>query len=178
MAAGNQQGSTFESGERDLAAYLQKSKINELENQIEDNSFDLEELKERLAYLQKQEKETLEEMYSSVRSAARISPAVLISGAYQTGTPDPSAATFRKATGEPLPAKSGAGCQSIRWTAEYGVSSDAALNRFYVYRGRAAPSAGPTRPDPGRNIGLHRRIAQLEKATGNLRKKARDEAVR
>ena len=57
--------------ERDLAAYLQTSRINELQNQIEDNSFELEELKERLAYLQKQEKEARRTCIHPVRSAAR-----------------------------------------------------------------------------------------------------------
>lgn len=165
--------------ERDLAAYLQKSKINELENQIEDNSFDLEELKERLAYLQKQEKETLEEMYSSVRSAARYRRQYYYPGAYQTGTPDPSAATFPEGNwGADSSPNQGQVANPYAGQPNTGVSSDAALNRFYVYRGRARRQQDQLDQIRAEISGLHRRIAQLEKATGNLRKKARDEAVR
>ncbi len=165
--------------ERDLAAYLQTSKINEFENQIEDNSFELEELKERLAYLQQQEKEALEDMYSSVRSAARYRRQYYYPGAYQTGTPDPSAATFPEGNwGADSSPNQGQVANPYAGQPNTGVSSDAALNRFYVYRGRARRQQNQLDQIRAEISGLYRRIAQLEKATGDLRKKASDEAVR
>jgi len=165
--------------ERDLAAYLQASKINEFENQIEDNSFELEELKERLAYLQKQEKEALEDMYSSVRSAARYRRQYYYPGAYQTGTPDPSATTFPEGSwGADSSPNQGQVANPYAGQPDSGISSDAALNRFYVYRGRARRQQDQLDQIRAEISGLYRRIAQLEKATGNLRKKASDEAVR
>lgn len=80
---------------RDLVEYEQAGRIAELQDQLEDGSGELEELQERLAYLQKQEKEALEGMYSSVRSAARYRRQHYYPGAYQTRAPR----LFRKAAG-------------------------------------------------------------------------------
>lgn len=164
---------------QDLAEYLQAGKLADMQTQIEDNSAELEELQERLAYLQQQEKEVLENMYSSVRSAARYRRQHYYPGAYQTGTPDPSATTFPEGSwgGDNTPTQ-GQIANPYSGQPNTGISSDAALNRFYVYRGRANRQQDQLSQIRAEISGLQRRIAQTEKATRTLREKASNEAVK
>ena len=164
---------------RDLVEYEQAGRIAELQDQIEDGSGELEELQERLAYLQKQEKEALEGMYSSVRSAARYRRQHYYPGAYQTGTPDPSATTFPEGNwgGDNSP-NQGQVANPYAGQPDTGVSSDAALNRFYVYRGRARRQQDQLDQIRAEISGLQRRIAQTEKSMRDLRQKASNEAVK
>ncbi|HNX77834.1 MAG TPA: hypothetical protein PLM07_17090 [Candidatus Rifleibacterium sp.] len=164
---------------RDLVEYEQAGRIAELQDQLEDGSGELEELQERLAYLQKQEKEALEGMYSSVRSAARYRRQHYYPGAYQTGTPDPSAATFPEGSwgGDNSP-NQGQVANPYAGQPDTGVSSDAALNRFYVYRGRARRQQDQLDQIRAEISGLQRRIAQTEKSMRDLRQKASNEAVK
>ncbi len=164
---------------RDLAEYLQAGKIADMQNQIEYNSAELEELQERLAYLQKQEKEVLENMYSSVRSAARYRRQHYYPGAYQTGTPDPSATTFPEGSwGGDNSQTQGQIANPYAGQPNTGISSDAALNRFYVYRGRANRQQDQLSQIRAEISGLQRRITQTEKSSKDLREKASNEAVK
>lgn len=164
---------------QDLAEYLQAGKIADMQTQVENNSAELEELQERLVYLQKQEKEVLEDMYSSVRSAARYRRQHYYPGAYQTGTPDPSATTFPEGSwgGDNTPTQ-GQIANPYAGQPNTGISSDAALNRFYVYRGRANRQQDKLSQIRAEISGLQRRIAQTEKSSKNLREKASNEAVK
>lgn len=165
--------------EKDLAEYEQASKIADLAQQAEEGSDELEELRERLAYLQKQEKEVMEEMYSSVRSAARYRRQHYYPGAYQTGTPDPSATTFPEGS---WGADNAQNQQQIpnpyAGQPNSGIGADAALNRFYVYRGRARRQQDQLDQIRAEISGLQRRIAKTENSIKNLRQKASDEAIR
>ena len=165
--------------EKDLVEYEQTSKIADLEQQVEEGSGELEELQERLAYLQKQEKEVMEEMYSSVRNAARYRRQHYYPGAYQTGTPDPSSTTFPEgkwgadnAQNQQQIANPYAGQPNS------GIGADAALNRFYVYRGRARRQQDRLDQIRAEISGLQRRIAQTETSMKNLRRQASDEAIK
>lgn len=163
----------------DLAEYLQAGKIADLEGQIEDTTFETEELQERLVYLQNQEKIALEEMYASVRSAVRYRRQYYYPGAYQTATPDPSAQTFPEGSwGADNSPNQGQVANPYAGQPDTGISSDAALNRFYAYRGRTRRHQDKLNQIRAEISGLQRRIAQTQKATKDLRNKASTEAVK
>lgn len=164
---------------KDLQEYLQASKIAELQGQIEDNSLELEELRERLAYLQNQEKEVLEQMYSSVRYAARYRRQHYYPGAYQTGTPDPSATFFPEGNwGADNSATQAQIANPYSGQSNTGIDSDTALNRFYMYRGRARRQQDQLDQIRAEISGLYRRIAQMEKSSRELREQVSNEAIK
>jgi len=164
---------------KDLQEYLHNSKIAELQGQIEDNSLELEELQERLAYLQNQEKEVLEQMYSSVRYAARYRRQHYYPGAYQTGTPDPSATFFPEGSwGSDNSATQAQIANPYAGQPNTGPDSNTALNRFYMYRGRARRQQDQLDQIRAEISGLYRRIAQMEKSNRELREQASDEVVK
>ncbi|MBU1106212.1 MAG: hypothetical protein KKB51_06040 [Candidatus Riflebacteria bacterium] len=165
--------------DRDLQEYLQRTKMEELQSQSEDNAGEIEELQERLSFLQKQEKETMEDMYSSIRSAARNRRRYYYPGAFNPGAPDPSATTFPEGnTGIDNSANQGQVANPYASQPVYGVSGDVAMNRFYVYRGRARRQEDQLAQIRAEITGLQRRVAQLQKTNKDLREKASASAVR
>lgn len=164
---------------RDLTEYLQNSKIADLQNQVEENTYELEELQERLAFLQKREKEVMEEMYSSVRNAARYRRRYYYPGAYQTGTPDPSAGTFPEGSwGADNATNQGQVANPYAGQPSGGVTGEAALNRFYTYRNRAQRQQDQLDQIRAEISGIQRRIAQTGKAIKTLRQQSSAEAVK
>ncbi|MDD2999296.1 MAG: hypothetical protein PHV05_09575 [Candidatus Riflebacteria bacterium] len=164
---------------RDFNEYLQLTKIKDLQNQFEDNSLELEELNERLTFLQKQEKEVMEAMYSSVRNAARYRRQHYYPGAYQSTTPDPSANTFPEGNwGSDGSTNPGQIANPYSGQPHQGISRDAALNRFYTYRGRARRQQDQLDQIRAEISGIQRRIAQTEKTMKTLQKKGSNEAAR
>lgn len=164
---------------RDLAEYLQASKISELQNQAEESTYGLEELQERLTFLQKQEIEIREEMYSSMRNAARYRRQYYYPGVYQTGTPDPSANTFPEGNlGVDNTSTLGMTANPYAAQPNSGISSNAALSRFYTYKGRVERQQTQLAQIRAEISGVQRRIAQTTKTIKDLQKKASNEAVK
>jgi len=164
---------------RDLKDYLEREKVRDMENQIEDNSAELEELQERLAYLQQQEKEVSEQMYSSVQNAARYRRRYYYPGSYQSTAPDPDLNNV------PEGEWGGDGASNNQQVANpyagqtsSGASGKTALYRYYAHRGSARRSQDQLNQIRAEISGIYRQIAQLEKANKKVREKLSDEAVK
>lgn len=162
---------------QDLSAYLERSRIDEIQDQVEDNSAELEELNERLTYLQKQEKEISEEMYSSVGSASRYRRRYLYPGAYQDNSPSPDPSVFPEGNfGDE-------GLNTAQVPNPYaGQASNSnrtsARNRFYIYRNRANRQKDQLAQIRAEISGVYRKIAEISKANRELREKASGDPVR
>lgn len=157
---------------QDLQEYLERTERAGLQRNYEDNSFEIEELRERISFLQQQEREAMEEMYSSVRSAGRYRRRYYYPGSMQGGVPDPSNA---------VPTGNNPGPDASLNTSQVpnpyagqsgdGISRDTSLNRFYIYRNRAKRQQDQLDQIRAEISGLNRRLAELEKAGRELREK-------
>ncbi len=162
---------------KDLEHYLQRTKISELEDEVEDNTFELEELQERLAYLQDQEEKVREEMYDSVETAARYRRRYYYPGAYQTPTPEPSQNNV------PAGEWGSDGSNNTQQVPNpYGNQQNSSkrryLYRYYANRGTARRHQERLTQIRAEISGVQRRIAQIEKESKELRRELSDEAVR
>lgn len=165
--------------ERDRQQYIQKTAREELQNQATEISDEVEELQERIAFLQKQEKEVMEDMYSSMRNAARYRRRYYYPGAYSYGAPDPSADLMPEgSSGSDSSIKMGQGTNPYAGQSVNGPSGDVALNRFYIYRNRARREEDQLAQIRAEIVGLQRRIAERQKAARELREKASASPVR
>lgn len=156
----------------DLNAYLQRSALDNLQSQAEDNSYEIAELKERLVFLYKQEKEISTEMYSSVRSAGRYRRNYYYPGAYQGQAVDPGDTGYAGGNwgsdGSPATEQV---ANPYAGQPNTGVARKVALNRFYTYRNRAKRQQDQLDQVRAEISGLNRRIAEIEKANLKLREK-------
>jgi chromosome segregation ATPase len=164
---------------KDLEEYLAREKREDLQEEVEDNSLELEELQERLAYLQKQEKEVAEEMYTSVRHAARYRRRYYYPGSYQATGPDPDAqnvppgnwgsdnASNNQQVPNPYSQQTGS-----------GVSGKTALYRYYAHRGSARRHQEKLAQIRAEISGVYRRIAQIKKASKEIREELNNNAVK
>lgn len=165
--------------ERDRQQYIQRTAREELQNQVVDNSDAIEELQTRIAFLQKKEKEATEDMYSSMRSAARYRRRYYYPGSYQQGAPDPSDKMLPEgSSGSDSSIKMGQGTNPYAGQAVTGARGDVALSRFYTYRNRARREEDQLAQIRAEIAGLQRRLAELQKANKALREKASPSAVR
>ncbi|OGK09020.1 MAG: hypothetical protein A2W80_06725 [Candidatus Riflebacteria bacterium GWC2_50_8] len=165
--------------ERDRQQYIQRTAQEELQNQVSDNSDAVTELQERLSFLQKQEKEVMENMYSSMRNAGRYRRRYYYPGAYQQGAPDPTANMMPEgSSGSDSSIKMGQGTNPYAGQAVEGATGDAALNRFYIYRNRARREEDQLAQIRAEIAGLQRRVAELQKANQELREQANPSPVR
>ncbi|PKL47890.1 MAG: hypothetical protein CVV42_11375 [Candidatus Riflebacteria bacterium HGW-Riflebacteria-2] len=165
--------------ERDRQQYLQRTAREELQSQVTDISDEVEELQERIAFLQKQEKEAMEDMYSSMRSAARYRRRYYYPGAYQQGAPDPTANMLPEgSSGSDSSVRMGQGTNPYAGQSGEGYSGDVALNRFYIYRNRARREEDQLAQIRAEITGLQRRVAELQKAGKELREQANPSPVR
>lgn len=164
---------------RDLSEYLERSARVNLQNQVEDNVFELEELQERLSFLQNQEKELTEEMYSSVRSAGRYRRQYYYPGSDQGTEPDPGANSFPEGSwgGDGTPSTSQV-ANPYAGQANSGINRDAALNRFYTYRNRSRRQQDQLDQVRAEISGIQRRVTQIQKQNLELREKADPSAIR
>jgi hypothetical protein len=162
---------------KDLERYLQRSKIKELEGEVEDNSFELEELQERLAYLQEQEEKVREEMYDSVETAARYRRRYYYPGAYQSPTPEPSQNNV-----PPGEWGSDGSDNTQQVPNPYGNQQSSSKSRYryryYAHRGSARRHQEKLSQIRAEISGVQRRIAQIKKESKELRQELSDEAVR
>ncbi|KAF1081801.1 MAG: hypothetical protein GQF41_1441 [Candidatus Rifleibacterium amylolyticum] len=165
--------------ERDRQQYIQTTAREELQNQATEISDEVEELQERIAFLQKQEKEVMEDMYSSMRNAARYRRRYYYPGAYSYGAPDPTADLMPEgSSGSDSSIKMGQGTNPYAGQPVDGPSGDVALNRFYIYRNRARREEDQLAQIRAEIVGLQRRIAERQKAARELREKASSSPVR
>jgi len=165
--------------ERERQAYLQRSAREELQSQVADIADEVEELQERIAFLQKQEKEVMEDMYSSMRNAGRYRRRYYYPGAYQQEAPDPSANILPEgSSGSDSSISMGQGTNPYAGQSVTGPSGDVALNRFYIYRNRARREEDQLAQIRAEITGLQRRVAELQKAGKELREKADPSPVR
>jgi len=165
--------------ERDRQQYIQQTAREELQNQVTEISDEVEELQERIAFLQKQEKEVMEDMYSSMRSAARYRRRYYYPGAYSQGAPDPTANLMPEgSSGSDSSIKMGQGTNPYVGQPVDGPSGDVALNRFYIYRNRARREEDQLAQIRAEIVGLQRRLAERQKAGKELREKASASPVR
>lgn len=165
--------------ERDRQQYIQRTAREELQSQVADNSDAIEELQARIAFLQNQEKETMQDMYSSMRSAARYRRRYYYPGLYQQGASEPSDSMLPEgSSGSDSSIKMGQGTNPYVGQAVTGASGDVALNRSYVYRNRAKREEDQLAQIRAEIVGLQRRIAELGKVNKTLREKASPSAVR
>ncbi len=165
--------------ERDQQQYLQRTAREELQSQVTDISDEVEELQQRLAFLQKQEKEVMEDMYSSMRSAARYRRRYYYPGSFQQGAPDPTDNMLPEgSSGSDSSIRMGQGTNPYAGQAVTGATGDVALNRFYIYRNRARREEDQLAQIRAEITGLQRRVAELQKAGKELREKANPEPVR
>jgi len=165
--------------ERDRQDYLQRTAREELQSQVTDISDEVEEIQERIAFLQKQEKEAMEDMYSSMRSAARYRRRYYYPGSSQPGAPDPTANLMPEgSSGSSSSIRMGQGTNPYAGQPVDGASGDVALNRFYIYRNRARREEDQLAQIRAEIVGLQRRVAELQKAGKELREKANPSPVR
>ncbi|HAE39029.1 MAG TPA: hypothetical protein DCG57_10380 [Candidatus Riflebacteria bacterium] len=165
--------------ERDRQQYIQRTALEELQNQVTDNSDAVAEIQERIAFLQKQEKEAMENMYSSMRSAGRYRRRYYYPGSVQTGASDPTANMLPEgSSGSDSSIQMGQGTNPYAGQAVEGATGDVALNRFYVYRNRARREGDQLDQIRAEIVGLQRRAAELTKAGRELREKANPSPVR
>ena len=164
---------------QDLENYLAKEQEKDLEEQVEDNSAELEELKERLAYLQQQEKEASEQMYSSVQTAARYRRRYYYPGSYMTTAPDPDLNNTPPGNwGADGAANNQQVANPYSSQSSRGASGNTALYRYYIHRGAARRSQDQLNQIRAEISGIYRQIAQLEKANKKAREKLSDNAVK
>jgi len=165
--------------ERDRQRYIQQTAREELQNQVTEISDEVEELQERIAFLQKQEKEVMEDMYSSMRNAARYRRRYYYPGAFQQGAPDPTANLMPEgSSGSDSSIRMGQGTNPYAGQPVDGASGDVALNRFYIYRNRARREEDQLAQIRAEIVGLQRRVAERQKAGKELREKAGASPVR
>jgi hypothetical protein len=159
---------------RDLEDYLQRTRIDDLEDQLEDREMELEELQERLSYLEQQEEEVKEEMYATVENAARYRRRYYYPGAYTSPNPDPNQAN------NPPGQYGDVQNDSEQVANPYSTGSSnqrTSKYRFYTYRNSARRQQERLTQIRAEISGVHRRIAQTEKAIKELQQKISDEAV-
>lgn len=164
---------------RDLSEYLERSARVDLQNEVEGNDLELEELQERLSFLQNQEKELSEEMYSSVRSAGRYRRQYYYPGSDQGTVPDPGANNFPEGNwgGDGTPS-TGQVANPYAGQANSGINRNSALNRFYTYRNRSRRQQDQLDQVRAEISGIQRRVAQIQKQNIELREKADPSAVK
>jgi hypothetical protein len=164
---------------KDLEDYLSREKIEDIQDQVEDNNAELEELRERLAYLQQQEKEASEQMYSSVQTAARYRRRYYYPGSYRSSAPDPDLNNLPPGNwGSDNVANNNQVANPYASQTSSGASGKTALYRYYVHRGAAKRSQDQLSQIRAEISGVYRQIAQLEKANKEARKELSNEAVK
>jgi hypothetical protein len=72
----------------------------------------------------------------------------------------------------------GQGTNPYAGQAVSGATGDVALNRFYIYRNRARREEDQLAQIRAEIAGLHRRVAELQKAGKELREKANPSPIR
>lgn len=179
----NWQASVIEANARlrkaDLKIYLQQQEKKEFQSQVEDNSTDLEELRERLKYLQAQEKEVAEQMYTSVGTAARYRRRYYYPGSYRSTTPDPDANNLPEGEfGNDGGTNPSQVPNPYRGQPNYGASGKTALYRYYTHRGVARRHQEKLAQIRAEISGIYGNIAKLEKSNKELRKKASEDAIK
>ncbi|GAB4285424.1 MAG: hypothetical protein Kow0029_32240 [Candidatus Rifleibacteriota bacterium] len=163
---------------KDLQDYLKREELKNKEEMLEDYSLEIEELQQRLAYLQQQEKKVAEEMYSYVSKAARYRRRYYYPGAYQTTTPDPDLQNV------PEGSVGIADSRNLDQVANpyagqpaYGATGERALTRYYIYRNSARQRQEKLAQIRAEISGIYRQIAQLQKAAKKIRQDLSDDAV-
>jgi archaellum component FlaC len=162
--------------ERERQQYIRQTAQEELRTQVNEISDEVSELQERLAFLQKQEKEVMENMYSSMRNAARYRRRYYYPGLYSDATPDPSPRDGSAAPAGSTDMAPGANPYAGQGTSV--IPSNVSLNRFYIYRNRARREEDQLAQIRAEISGLQRRVAELQKSSKELREKANPSAVR
>ncbi len=164
---------------QDLQEYLERSKRADFEREYEDNSYEIEEIQERIAFLQNQEKEVMDEMYSSMRSAGRYRRRYYYPGSIQETTVDPSGAI---STGNNTGADAALNLSQVSnpySSQDSGntINRDTSLNRFYIYRNRAKRQQDQLDQIRAEISGLNRRLAEMEKKGRELREKISSDPI-
>lgn len=119
----------------DLNEYLKRSEISAWQNQAEENSYEIEELKERLVFLRKQEREIGDEMFSSVRSAGRYRRNYYYPGAYPAQQADPGDTVYPEGNwGNDGSPDTEQVANPYAGQSNSGGNRKTALNRFYTFR--------------------------------------------
>lgn len=130
---------------QDLAYYLKKNKVEEIQSEITDNSNEIEKLNERLKYLRKKEKEVSDKMYSALRISRRERRRYYYPSYY---------ANAASAANPP-----------------YKPSRTTSLDRSYAFQSIAKQHQIELAQIRAEISGVERRIAQAKKAGKSLRKK-------
>ncbi len=153
---------------QDVQEYILTSEKKELSSEVEDNSQEIEELQERLAYLEKQEKETNEIVFDSVRKASRYRRRYYYPSSSYGNSPDPDANNFPSgnwgADGS-MPSSQVADPYQSTANSEARKTS---LYRFYTYRNKTNRSKTQLEQIRNEIAGLNKRIAQLKKQNKDL----------
>lgn len=164
---------------QDLDDYLAWQQERSLQETLEDNSAEIEELQQRLAYLQEQEKEVAEQMYDSVQTASRYRRRYYYPGSYMTTAPDPNQGTVPEGQwGNDSAPNLSQVPNPYSSQSSSGASGDTARYRFYVHRSAARRHQDQLAQIRAEISGLYRQIAQLEKSSRETREKLSDSAVK
>ena len=161
---------------KDLELYLKKDRLRNIDFEVSDNNFEIEELKERLEFLQNKEKEIAELIFSSMRKASRYRRRYYYPGAFQDSTPDPDTNTFPGGSWSydgtmpnsqvPNPY---AGFNNSN------VSGRRALYRYYIYRGKTKRAQAQLDQIRAEIAGINQQIAKLDKSNKDLAKKRKEQ---
>jgi len=154
----------------DLQWYLARERKKTLEDEVEDSNLELQELQERLSYLQKKEKEVSDEMYSKVNLASRYRRKYYYPGAYNTPTTAPDS--------ENVPAGNYGDDGSInsgQVPNPYGQSASSNrksyLYRYYDYRNDAKEYKDQLAQIRAEISGVQRQIKKKKEQKKELREK-------
>jgi predicted nucleic acid-binding Zn-ribbon protein len=153
----------------DLQWYLARERKKTLENQVEDSDMELAELEERLAYLQKKEKEVADEMFSKVNLASRYRRRYYYPGAYNTPTADPDSTNVPPGNyGDDGSINSGQVANPYQST---NSNRQSYLYRYYDYRDDAKRAKDQLAQIRAEISGVQRQIKKVKEQKKELREK-------
>ena len=153
----------------DLQWYLARERKKSLEDEVEDSNLELQELQERLSYLQKQEKEVADEMFSKVNLASRYRRRYYYPGAYTTPTADPDSANVPPGNyGDDGSINSGQIANPYQSSKSNRRSY---LYRYYDYKDDAKRAKDQLAQIRAEISGVYRQIDRLKKQKKELREK-------
>lgn len=154
---------------QDLQWYLARERKKSLESQVEDSDMELAELEERLAYLQKKEKEVADEMFSKVNLASRYRRKYYYPGAYSTSATDPDSANVPPGNyGDDGSINSG---QVANPYQSAKSNRRTYLYRYYDYKDDAKRAKDQLAQIRAEISGVYRQIDRLKKQKKELREK-------
>lgn len=160
-----------------VAQYIADEKVRALQREVSSNNYEIEELRERLAYLQKSEKELFEELYSTVRTAARNRRRYYYPGSDPAPNPDPDAQAMPSGTftdGGNI----GAGQIPNPYGQQSATRKETALSRYYIYRNRSRRQQDQLDQIKAEISGVARQIKEYEQQNDELRERASESPIK